>query len=93
MLPGASNLVVNPLRLRESDLNVERMLTLMSVDKGDEKPPLYIEIIRKILREMANNGNAFSYSQFKRKLALEDLTPAQKSPLNLRLEILESFMV
>ncbi|KAF8254092.1 hypothetical protein K440DRAFT_592903 [Wilcoxina mikolae CBS 423.85] len=92
-LPGASGkLTVRALRLREQDLNVSRMLTLMAVDRADDKPPLYMEIVRKILRNMANSAAGFQYKKFKQQLDLEDLTPGQRCPLNLRLEILESFM-
>jgi hypothetical protein len=92
-LPGASgNLSVRALRLREQDLNVTRMLTLMAVDRTDEKPPLYMEIVRKILRSMANTTIGFQYKKFKKQLDNEELSPGQRSPLNLRLEILESFM-
>ncbi|KAF8540664.1 hypothetical protein BDD12DRAFT_561818 [Trichophaea hybrida] len=92
-LPGASGkLTVRALRLREQDLNVSRMLTLMAVDRADDKPPLYMEIVRKILRNMANSVAGFQYKKFKQQLDLEDLTPGQRCPLNLRLEILESFM-
>lgn len=92
-IPGARNrLNVLPLRLKEKDLNVERMLTLMAVDRADDRPPLYMEIVRKVLRSMANSSAGFNYKQFRNLLDAEDLMPGQRVPLNLRLEILESFM-
>ena len=92
-IPGADErLTIRPLRLRESDLNVTRMLTLMAVDLSDDKPPLYMEIVRKHLRSMANTTAGFEYNAFKELLKKEPLTPQQRSPLNLRLDILESFM-
>jgi len=83
---------VEPFLLKESDLNVERMMKLMAVDKSEEKTPLYIFYIRKILRNLAKT-HTFSYQNFKAELEKADLTPAQRGPLNLRLEMLESFMV
>lgn len=94
-LPGAQKkLQVRALRLKEKDLNVDRMLALMAVDRSDDKPPLYLEIVRKILRSMANTESAagFDYSGFRRNLARENFSVGQTGPLNLRLEILESFM-
>lgn len=92
-LPGAErNLLVRALRIREEDLDISRMLTLMAVDKTDDKPPLYMEVVRKVLRSMATNSDVFNYQKFKKHLAAEDLSPGQRGPLSLRLEILESFM-
>ncbi|KAI5817362.1 hypothetical protein BZA77DRAFT_292610 [Pyronema omphalodes] len=92
-LPGApANLKIRSLRLRELDLNITRMLSLMAVDQSNDNPPLYLEIVRKILRFMANSDSGFRYSVFKTMLGNEKLSPGQKGPLNLRLEILESFM-
>jgi hypothetical protein len=68
------------------------MLSLMAVDQSNDNPPLYLEIVRKILRFMANSDSGFRYSVFKTMLGNEKLSPGQKGPLNLRLEILESFM-
>jgi hypothetical protein len=51
-----------------------------------------MEIVRKILRSMANTTIGFQYKKFKKQLDNEELSPGQRSPLNLRLEILESFM-
>jgi len=90
---AGERLQIRALRLREGDLNVTRMLTLMAIDISEDKPPpLYMEVVRKILRSMANSGAAFSYKTFKTLLNNEQLTPQQRSPLNLRLAILESFM-
>ncbi|KAA8908214.1 hypothetical protein FN846DRAFT_918646 [Sphaerosporella brunnea] len=92
-IPGAEQrLSIRALRFKEKDLNVSRMLTLMAVDRTDDKPPLYMEVVRKILRSMATSGGGFVYQKFKKILDGEDLSPGQRSPLNLRLEILESFM-
>ena len=92
-LPGANrNLHVRALTIREEDMDISRMLTLMAVDKTDDKPPLYMEVVRKVLRGMASSKEGFQYQKFKKQLDGQDLSPGQRGPLNLRLEILESFM-
>ncbi|KAK1970901.1 hypothetical protein LY78DRAFT_626915 [Colletotrichum sublineola] len=91
---GIPRIKVDPLKLSERDLNTRRMLDLMAV--GDGSMPLYLHVVTRILRDMRleqqSNGLAFSYLTFKKKLAKADLTPAQKAPLNQRLDTLESFM-
>lgn len=93
---SSKSLIVRPLKLRQSDLNIERMLSLMSVDKNSDHPPLYMEYVRKILRELATAssiyGSGFDYKLFREMIMNADLTPMQKGPLTMRLEILESFL-
>ena len=84
------------LKLRARDLNIERMLCLMSVDKNDGHPPLYMEYVCKVLRELAivgSNYNAvFDYQAFREMMDNSDLTQMQRSPLNMRLDLLQSFL-
>ncbi|KAK2016732.1 hypothetical protein LZ32DRAFT_577841 [Colletotrichum eremochloae] len=91
---GIPRIKVDPLKLSERDLNTRRMLDLMAV--GDGSMPLYLHVVTRILRDMRleqqSKGLAFGYLTFKKKLAKADLTPAQKAPLNQRLDTLESFM-
>ncbi|KAL7268095.1 hypothetical protein RUND412_009296 [Rhizina undulata] len=85
--------VVEPLKLRQADLNIERMLSLMAVDQ-EGKAPLYMETVRKILRDLAGSGGGvgLDYFQFKSMLDNSELSPSQRSMLSLRLDVLESFM-
>ncbi|OMP86947.1 hypothetical protein BK809_0007033 [Diplodia seriata] len=88
-------LQVRKLRLQPKHLNVERMLALMAFNESTGKVPLYMEVINKILRSMAIAGKhrqAFDYRHFIRLLNEEKLSPDQKGPMNLRLQLLESFM-
>ncbi|KAH8201740.1 hypothetical protein TruAng_004092 [Truncatella angustata] len=91
-LPGV---IVEELRLRDSDLNTKRMLDLMAVGSGSM--PLYMHVVQRVLRDMRieqqTTGHTFNYRQFKRLLDAENLTPIQTVPLQQRLETLESFMV
>lgn len=58
--------------------------------------PLYLHLISRILRELRleqqQKKTSFSYSLFKQKVSSVQITPAQMSPLNQRLDTLESFM-
>ncbi|OAA71128.1 hypothetical protein LEL_09719 [Akanthomyces lecanii RCEF 1005] len=87
---------VQPLQLKDSDLNTKRMLDLMGSTKEDGSTPLYIHVVHKILREMRMNqqltGESFNYPAFKGEIGNADLTPTQLVPLFQRLAILESFM-
>ncbi|KAL2060864.1 hypothetical protein VTL71DRAFT_8916 [Oculimacula yallundae] len=89
------NIEVEPLQIKESDLNTKRMLELMAVKNG-EPVPLYIHTIYRILREMRivqqALGTRFNYREFKSQIMDSGLTPAQLAPLQQRLDALESFM-
>lgn len=96
-LKNSKHLTVRPLELRSKDLSVERMNKLMAFSEQEGKVPLYMEVIQRILREMAivSKGAAFSYHDFRRMLDAETVrfTREQANPMNLRLALLESFMV
>jgi hypothetical protein len=58
---------VIPLRLREQQLNVTIMMTLMAVNDGSSSPP-YIEVLFKILREITvqrRGAPGLDYQDFK----------------------------
>jgi hypothetical protein len=77
---------------RSSDLSIERMNKLMAVAAKEGPPPLYMEVVQRILRDMAIKSDVFDYLHFKKLLDSEQLTKDQQSPMRLRLGILESFM-
>jgi hypothetical protein len=90
------NVEVEPLRINESDLNTTRMLDLMAVNNDDGPMPLYMHTVYRILRDMRieqqENDTAFSYADFKTRVAETRMSPGQLVPLTQRLETLESFM-
>lgn len=97
-LKNPENLSIKPLELRSRDLSVDRMNKLMAFAESEGKIPLYMDVILQVLRQMANEndqGKPFSYKTFRRLLATasERFTPQQSNPMNLRLSLLESFMV
>lgn len=86
------NLTVQPLMFRASDLSIERMNKLMAVATKEGPPPLYMEVVQRILRELAIESDVFDYQHFRKLLSDEQLTKDQTSPMSLRLGLLESFM-
>ncbi|KAL8947005.1 MAG: hypothetical protein Q9222_006665 [Ikaeria aurantiellina] len=84
---------VLPLLLGQRDLNMTRMLKLMAVEAGNDS--LYIQMIRKIVRDVAEESNADpdrAYTHFRRELAQQTFDTTQKKLLDMRLILLESFM-
>lgn len=86
------NLKVQPLMFRSCDLSIVRMNKLMAVATKEGPPPLYMEVVQRILRDIAIKSDVFDYLQFNALLEGERLTNDQTSPMNLRLGLLESFM-
>lgn len=85
---------VLPLYFQEDQLNVARMMTLMAVN-DEERVPLYIEVVHKVLRDMSaekKGASGLDYSDFKKRLACQGFSSAQNAPLKLRLQMLESFL-
>ncbi|KAJ7318410.1 hypothetical protein DFH08DRAFT_1086620 [Mycena albidolilacea] len=80
---------VEPLCLSETDLTADRMLAIMGCDNLD-KMPLYMHTALLIIRNMG--VDAFTYHEFKQKIALERLSPQQKAMIELRLHLLDAFI-
>jgi hypothetical protein len=92
--PSAPKPRVEPLHLREKQLNISNMLTLMAVNDG-ARPPLYLDVIKSILKEMAlkkGGGPGIDYATFKKKIDKQNFTRDQTVPLNMRLQLLEDFL-
>ncbi|TID22995.1 Mannosyl-oligosaccharide alpha-1-2-mannosidase [Venturia nashicola] len=92
---GCPKPLVIPLYISEKQLNVTNMMTLMSVDQTSGHPPLYLEVLLKVLRDMVMESKGepgLKYSDFKRRLAASGFSDAQTGPLKLRLQLLEAFM-
>ncbi|KAL4949779.1 hypothetical protein BDW69DRAFT_187975 [Aspergillus filifer] len=89
------NVTIEALRIDQNQFNTKRMMDLMAVS-GDDTP-LYMESIKRILREMriiqqTKQATGFNYRDFKRRVDNCGLTPSQMGPLTQRLDALESFM-
>ncbi|PVI04343.1 hypothetical protein DM02DRAFT_611599 [Periconia macrospinosa] len=85
------NVTVTPFRLNPRNLDIDIMLTLMNVNETGE-PPLYMAQVTQILREMAATGAPFNYTNFKATLKRQNFNPVQKNMLQMRLNLLESFL-
>ncbi|KAF8179005.1 hypothetical protein K438DRAFT_1769140 [Mycena galopus ATCC 62051] len=80
---------VEPLYLSEMDLSAERMLAIMGCDNL-ETMPLYMHTALMIIREMG--VDAFSYTEFKRRISAERLNGTQRAMIELRLHLLDAFL-
>jgi hypothetical protein len=86
-----SNVQVTPFKLKPQELDIDTMLTLTNVNESEELT-LYIAQVTQILREMSTAGRPFNYQEFKLRLKKKQLNPIQSSMLQLRLDLLESFL-
>ncbi|KAH7101553.1 hypothetical protein BKA62DRAFT_703329 [Auriculariales sp. MPI-PUGE-AT-0066] len=85
------NVNVQPLLLGEADITAHRLLALMGwSEENADKLPLYMHTILQIVREMG--AEAFSYSDFKERVAAEKFDKKQSLMLGHRLRILDGFV-
>lgn len=85
-------LQVVPLYLDDSKLNASTLLKLMAFDPSGSATPLYMEVVMRIIREITMEGIPFTYSLFRSRLANTKLLPGQETPLQMRIQLLESFL-
>jgi len=87
------NVTVMDFKLRASTLDIKTIHMLMNIDEKAETP-LYMAKVQKILRQMAkeNDSEGFDYKKFKESLALCNFNPTQLNMLEMRLDLLESFL-
>ena len=100
VLGKRANLKVLPYFLPADLLNKERMTRLMAFGASVENPPLYMQIIDKVIRTMAmktQGSSKFNYNDgskycFRERILREIRNPQQIVPLNQRLDFLDSFL-
>lgn len=93
---GSARPKVLPLYFSQEQLSVDTMMTLMAVNDTETTAPLYISVIRQLLREIAmdnQDARGFNYHDFRLRLARLALTEGQNGPLMLRLQLLQSFLL
>ncbi|KAK5166971.1 uncharacterized protein LTR77_007700 [Saxophila tyrrhenica] len=84
---------VDRLLLRDEHLSISRMHKLMAFNESsDTGVPLYIAVINNTLHRMAIEGKPFKFADLERRLDAEDFMPAQRNLLNLRFNLLKSFL-
>ena len=92
-IPGAAeHLTLESLAFGDKHINIERMLKMMALSEQEGSVPLYMEVVQQLLRETAMGGGEFNFRAFKRQVELQNFAPAQKTMLNMRLNLLRSFM-
>ncbi|KAK3073418.1 hypothetical protein LTR53_005042 [Teratosphaeriaceae sp. CCFEE 6253] len=91
---NTENLTVEKFLLPPSELSIERMHKLMAFSEKSDAVPLYMEVIQRILRQMAvsGQGRGFNYGEFLQLLDQAGLSTDQQRPMRLRLDLLHSFM-
>lgn len=92
-LSGADkHLEIVPLLFTDEHINTARMKRLMAFSEQEGTVPLYMEVIIKILREMEIKGKKFKFPEFRKELNKPQFSPAQGNMMNMRLDLLQSFM-
>ncbi|OTA01634.1 hypothetical protein A9Z42_0019560 [Trichoderma parareesei] len=90
------DVVVEELRINQSDLDTRKMMELMAVSSVQGSIPLYLHVVQRILKDLRIeeqlNGTTFNYREFKSRLTDAALAPGQLGPLQQRLDNLESFL-
>jgi hypothetical protein len=79
---------VQPLLFTWSDLDVEDLRTLMHVAHD----PLYMESVIDYLRSMQKQDSKPTFSEFRSHIDKMEFSVSQRSPLELRLQLLASFL-
>ncbi|KAG6837975.1 hypothetical protein H0H93_008369 [Arthromyces matolae] len=87
--PLGTHITVEPLTFSKSELDAEAFLSMMAI--GSDSPPLYMQVILTILRELGEN---YTYQAFMNELELQkrSFNPAQLSGLEQRMSLLTSFL-
>ncbi|KIM46031.1 hypothetical protein M413DRAFT_23823 [Hebeloma cylindrosporum] len=87
--PFGDRVTIEPLQFHSSELDAAAILSMMAV--GSNSPPLYMQIILAILREL---GEDYTYDAFMVQLNASKKTfnPAQLAGLEQRLSLLNSFL-
>ncbi|PGH00042.1 hypothetical protein AJ79_08313 [Helicocarpus griseus UAMH5409] len=85
---------VHKMYFREDQLTIGMMKDLMAVS-AEGTTPLYMEVVTKVLRDMAEESQGrrgINFEAFKLRLREEGFDKGQTGPLNMRLQLLESFL-
>ncbi|KAK8112104.1 uncharacterized protein PG998_008561 [Apiospora kogelbergensis] len=84
---------VYPLYLKEDHLDVSNMMKLMAVDPKASSTPLYVDVVRNMIREMAMEGpQNFTYTKFRQRVDQFPWLRGQEMPLKMRLALIDSFI-
>lgn len=87
------NVRMIPFKLKAKTLDIGALRTLMAVDEKSTIP-LYMARVEAVLRGIAaeSEDGSLNYAEFKHRLAQENFDPTQTNMLEMRLNLLESFL-
>lgn len=87
------NVRIIPFRLRAKTLDIGALRTLMAINEKSTVP-LYMAKVESILRDIAGKSKdgSLDYTKFKKALTLESFDATQTNMLEMRLNLLESFL-
>lgn len=87
------NVRIIPFRLSAKTLDIGALRTLMAID-DKAAMPLYMAKVESILRAIAAKSadGSLNYAEFKKQLDLESFDATQTNMLDMRLNLLESFL-
>jgi hypothetical protein len=87
------NVRIIPFKLKAKTLDISALSTLMAVDEKSSVP-LYMAKVESILRSIAakSETGSLDYIKFKQMLKQEKFDPTQTTMLEMRLNLLESFL-
>ncbi|EPQ59354.1 hypothetical protein GLOTRDRAFT_136242 [Gloeophyllum trabeum ATCC 11539] len=87
--PLGSNVTVQALLFKQSELDAEAFLSMMAVESSDSAP-LYVQVILSILRDLGEN---FTADDFKKRLEehKRNWNPAQLACLEQRMALMKTF--
>jgi hypothetical protein len=85
------NCTVFPLLFKWTEMTASTLKSLMRV-RMDTAPPLYMGALLDMLRKMQKKNDFPSFASFKNLLQKMSFSPSQSSPLNLRLNLVESLL-
>jgi hypothetical protein len=105
VLTSPSNLAINrlyqkhpnvriiPFKLKAKTLDISALRTLMAIDEKSSVP-LYMAKVESLLRAIASKSKdgSLDYVKFKQALKLETFDATQTNMLDMRLNLLESFL-
>ncbi|EZF38433.1 hypothetical protein H112_07386 [Trichophyton rubrum D6] len=85
---------VEPMLFNEDHLSIGMMKSLMAISDS-EGTPLYMEMVTKILRDMAKESNGqrgIDFQDFETRVREKSTLRGQCTALNMRLDLLRSFL-
>ena len=89
---SGNSIQVRPMLFQDQELTIAHIQSLMSfTSDGSTNPPLYLEVIREILRSIVRNNTKSSVKKFLEDVRKAEFSPGQQSMLDQRINLLKNF--